>query len=292
MIPNSHQPVLIREVMRSINPQPGEFIIDGTIDGGGHAEEIVRLIAPNGMLLGVDWDDEMIAISRKKLEGKGNVVLAQGNYAELPNILQGLKLERANGLLLDLGFSSNQLEYAGRGFSFQKDEVLDMRYNQGESPMAAEVLQQAREEELADIFYKFGEERASRKIAKAIVETRRKTPIVTTRDLVEIAKQYVRQSRLNPATKIFQALRIYVNRELENLEAVLDRLEEIVRPGGRVAIITFHSLEDRIVKNKFREREKKGTATSMTKKPIEASEEERERNPRSRSAKLRVITIT
>ena len=115
---------------------------------------------------------------------------------------------------------------------------------------------------------------------------------MTTRDLVEIAKQYVRQSRLNPATKIFQALRIYVNRELENLEAVLDRLEEIVRPGGRVAIITFHSLEDRIVKNKFREREKKGTATSMTKKPIEASEEERERNPRSRSAKLRVITIT
>lgn len=289
---NVHSPVLLHEVLEILDPKPGEFIIDGTVNGGGHAEEIVKKIAPNGMLLGLDWDDEMLACSRKRLEGKGNVVLAQGNYAELPEILEGLKMERADGLLLDLGFSSNQLENSGRGFSFSKNEVLDMRYNQSESEMATEVLNRAKEAELADIFYTLGEERAARRIAKEIVETRKKKPIITTHDLVALAKKHVKGSpRLNPATKLFQALRIYVNRELENIETVIEVLPKIVKPGGRVVIISFHSLEDRIVKNKFKELEKNNRAAILTKKPKEATKEEQAQNPRSRSAKLRALSI-
>lgn len=288
---SSHTPVLLNEVLAALDPKPGEFMIDGTIDGGGHAHAILAKIGTEGVLMGVDWDYEMIERGKLIFKERENVTLVQGNYADLPEILKERKMERADGLLLDLGFSSTQLEYGDRGFSFQKNEILDMRYDQGRDEMAADVVNKKKEQELADIFYKYGEERASRKIAKAIIEARKKKPIITTNDLSEIVAKCVRKGKTHPATKVFQALRIYVNAELENLETVLKNIGEIVRPGGKIAIITFHSLEDRIVKNAFKELEKHKKAVILTKKPIQATRAEVKENPRSRSAKLRAITI-
>lgn len=205
-------------------------------------------------------------------------------------------MPEANGLILDLGFSTEELEKSGRGFSFLKDEPLDMRYDiDGEITTAAEVVNSYPEKDLADIFYIYGEERMSRQIAKKIVEERRKERIMTTGRLVEVVKMAVgkgyEKGRINPATRVFQALRIYVNKELENLETILKNLPEIIRPNGRVVIISFHSLEDRIVKNYFKQMEKEGKGEILTKKPVVASKEEIISNPRSRSAKLRAIII-
>jgi len=303
----THIPVLLNEVIKVLDPKPGEFIIDGTAGSGGHSAEILEKIGAKGKLLSIDWDSENIKNLETKFSGKKNIILVNENYASAAEILKKNDLDKADGLLIDLGFSSVQLE-SNRGFSFQKDEPLDMRYYVSENDppagggksreriqAAAEIVNSYSEKELADIFYIYGEERMSRQIAKKIVEERRKERIMTTGRLVEVVKMAVgrgyEKGRINPATRVFQALRIYVNKELENLETVLKSLSEIIKPNGRVAIISFHSLEDRIVKNYFREMEKNKSGKILTKKPIIASEEEIRSNPRSRSAKLRAIII-
>lgn len=316
-----HAPVLLNEVIEILNPKPGEFIIDGTFGSGGHTAAIIeKMMLLKGNLLATDWDSQNLEnygeeIEEKLAEKKSklNFFRFHGNYANLPEILEKLKETnpkiplKADGLLIDLGFSSVQLEL-NRGFSFQNDEPLDMRYDieevEGEKgignsgdriPTAAEVINSYAEKELADIFYIYGEERFSRQIAKKIVEERRKERILTTSRLVEVVKMAVSKNyekgRINPATRVFQALRIYVNKELDNLTKVLDILPKILKPKGKALIISFHSLEDRIVKNKFRDMEKNKMGKILTKKPVVASEEEIRDNPRSRSAKLRAIRL-
>ena len=289
-----HIPVLLKETIEFLNPQPGKFIIDATIGGGGHAAEILKKIGDSGMLLGIDWDKEAIADCQSRFADYKNVILVNGNYADLPEILKQKELPKVDGIAVDLGFSSRQLEKSGRGFSFLKDEKLDMRYQQEtENLTAAEVINQYSEKELADIFWKYGEERNSRKIAKKIIEERKNKRILTTFDLIEIIRKAVpknyEQGRINPSTKVFQALRIYVNDELGNLEKILKNMSKILK--GRAVIISFHSLEDRLVKNYFRNLSKENGAEILTKKPIRPSEEEIRGNPRSRSAKLRAIII-
>lgn len=290
-----HTPVLLNEVIKVLNPKPGEFMIDGTFGSGGHTAEILKKISPDGTMLAIDWD-------KGNIENCKNSICIHGNYADLPEILKDLRKTdpsiplRASGLLIDLGFSSVQIGDSGRGFSFLKDEPLDMRYDvNGQMPTAAEIINSYPEKDLADIFYIYGEERMSRQIAKKIVEERRKERIMTTGRLAEAIKMAVgrgyEKGRINPATRVFQALRIYVNKELENLETILKNLQEVIKPGGRVAIISFHSLEDRMVKNYFKEMEKNEKGKILTKKPITASEEEIISNPRSRSAKLRALYV-
>ena len=290
-----HVPVLLKEVMEALNPKPGEFFIDGTIGAGGHAKEILNRIGPKGRILGIDWDKRAIERLKNEMPGGRKIILVAGNYAELPEILKNNRLPKADGLVIDLGFSSDQLDRSGRGFSFLKDEVLDMRYSAENELTAAEVINSFPQKDLEEIFYDYGEERFSRKIAKAVIEERRKKKILTTGELVRVIEKSVpgnyEKGRIHPATRVFQALRIYVNRELENLEELLSGLNAVLKPKGRAAIISFHSLEDRIVKNYFRTMGKNGIGKIITKKPVTASKEEIAANPRSRSAKLRVMEV-
>ncbi len=271
-----HTPVLLNEVIELLEPKPGQFFIDGTAGGGGHSRAIQEKIGTQGILLAIDW------------EKTGE------NYADLAEILKQKNLGRADGLLLDLGFSSEQLDN-GRGFSFQKDEPLLMTYDPRQKPVK-EILRDLSERWLADVIRTYGEERYADRIAAAIKETlRKKQPIETTGQLVEVIKNAVpkgyERGRIHPATRTFQALRIYANHELENLERVLKDLDQIVKPGGRAAIISFHSLEDRIVKNYFRDAAKAGKLKLIQKKAVQATRQEEVANPRSRSAKLRVAQI-
>jgi len=299
-----HVSVLLKETIEILEPKSGEFFIDGTTGSGGHSEAILKKIGLNGKLLCIDLDENSIRKLNeiKKLRNWKNVILVNGNYADLPEILEKEKLSKADGLIVDLGFSSEQLE--GKGMSFMKDEVLDMRYAQDVSCQmsdagcrltAAEIINSLSEQDLADIFWEYGEERFSRQIAKKIVEERRRKRILTTLELVEIIKKAVPKSyergRIHPATRVFQALRIYVNDELGNLEKLLKNLPKIIKTKGRVAIISFHSLEDRLVKNYFKQMAKDGLVEILTKKPIIAGEEEIKNNPRSRSAKMRSAII-
>ncbi|MDP3999120.1 MAG: 16S rRNA (cytosine(1402)-N(4))-methyltransferase RsmH [bacterium] len=295
-----HEPVLLNEVIKLLDPKKGEFFIDGTFGSGGHSAAILEKIGPEGELLAVDWDANNIEKGKKELPSK-NVIWANNSYSRLPEILRNRKLPKADGLLLDLGFSSEQLGGSGRGFSFLRDEPLLMTYAEDSAPVS-EILATIREQDLAEIIKTLGEERYAQSISRAIVARRKKKPIATSGDLAQIIRDSVPgnyergrrwsgASRIDPATRTFQALRIYANRELENLEAVLQNLTQIVRSGGRVAIISFHSLEDRLVKNHFRNLAKEGGAEILTKKPITASSGELRQNPRSRSAKLRLIKI-
>lgn len=285
-----HTPVLLNEVINFLDPQPGEFLIDGTFGSGGHSSALLEKIAPNGKLLAIDWDEDA---SKKAVIHNSNFMIQIGNYADLPEILKNKNLSKADGLLLDLGFSSEQLG-SGKGFSFQKDEPLLMTYNSATKP-AKDVLEDLSEEELAKVIKEFGEERFSGRIARVIKDQEKIKPIETTGELARIISRAVpmgyERGRIHPATRTFQALRIYVNNELGNLEKVLKNLEEILNPGGRAVIISFHSLEDRIVKNYFRDFKKVGKLKILTKKPIIANQEEIVVNPRSRSAKLRAAEI-
>lgn len=296
-----HVPVLLNETITFLDPHPGDFIIDGTVDGGGHAREILGRITAKGTLLGIDWDEALLAECKARIGGNKNVVLVHGNYADLPEILEqvseehGDRLSKVDGLLVDLGFSSEQLANSGRGFSFEEsaaNEPLLMTYDDSRRPVCA-ILREESEAELANIIFQFGGERLSRRIAKAIKEQGRRKPIMTSGELVQVVRSAVphgyEHGRINPATRTFQALRIYANGELENLETLLENLPTVMKPGGRAAIITFHSLEDRIVKHAFQAFAKEKKATILTKKPINPTPEEIMRNPRSRSAKLRVI---
>ena len=291
----AHTPVLLNKVLEILAPTSGQFVIDGTMDGGGHAAEIIKRITPKGTFLGIDLDKEMIAEAKKKFsEDKGvDINLVESNYADIPKVLKDKKLGLADGMLLDLGFSSSLLA-SGWGFSFRKDEPLLMTYGSA-GPTAAEVVNGLSEKELADIFYTYGEERRSRQIAKRIVEARKKKRIMTTGELSSVISGTVGKSyeggRIDPSTRVFQALRIYVNGELENLAQVLAELQDILHPGGIAVIISFHSLEDRLVKQAFKQMESDGAAEILTKKPVTADLEEQRDNPRSRSAKLRAIVM-
>lgn len=288
-----HVPVLLHEVLEALKPCAGEFMIDGTANGGGHARALLARVGKKGLLLAIDWDAKQARALHSSLRAP-NVRVVHGNYADTQRIMSEQELPRANGLLLDLGFSTEHLEHAGRGFSFAKDEPLLMTYDEERMP-AKEVLRRLREEDLMRILFRYGEERYARRIAHAIVHALRTRPIDTSGVLAEIVAHAVPKSyergRIHPATRTFQALRIYVNGELENLEALLASLPEIMAVGGRVAIISFHSLEDRMVKQAFRALAQKKLATLMTKKPITPAREEEIKNPKSRSAKLRVLVM-
>lgn len=287
----SHIPVLLDEVLSCLHPTPGDFVIDGTVGSGGHANAILERIGENGKLLGIDWDREHINTLREEMGDRHNVVLVNGNYADIPEILQAHRLGKANCLLLDLGFSSLHIEGSGKGFSFMNDEPLNMTYSDESRPVY-EFLKTMREEEIADTLRIYGEERFAKRIAHAIYSRERRNPLMTTRELVEVIESVVprrvhKGKGIHPATRTFQAFRIYANRELENLRIVLERIPHILAPGGRVGIVSFHSLEDRIVKQAFRAFASAGIFEDITKKPIVPSEDEIQRNPRSRSAKLR-----
>jgi 16S rRNA (cytosine1402-N4)-methyltransferase len=286
-----HVSVLLDETLELLAVRPGGLWVDGTVGLGGHAAALLRASAPDGRLLGLDRDTETLERARRALEIFGaRVRLEAGDYRQIPERLGD---ERAQGVLLDLGVSSAQLDDAERGFSFQADGPLDMRMDRRQGETAAEVVNHLPEEELADLIYAYGEERRSRRIARAIVRARERAPLRTTAELAEVVRRASpvrRGSRrgLHPATRTFQALRIHVNRELEGLGEALERIAGCLAPEGRLAVIAFHSLEDRAVKTTFRELSRRGHRL-VTKKPVRPSETETRENPRARSARLRVL---
>lgn len=280
-----HQSVLPAEVIQLLEPRPGETWVDCTAGGGGHARLIAERVAPTGRVLALDQDETMLARARARLEGLP-ATLIHANFDQLPEVLANLGVERVDGVLADLGFASDQVEDAGRGFSFRDDGPLDMRLDAAAGQTAADLVNTLSEKALADVFYEYGEERKSRWVAKRIVERRKEKPFETTAELAELVRRCVpRSGSIDPATRVFQALRIAVNDELGALDRLLAALPKLLRPGGRAGVISFHSLEDRRVKHAFRDRD---TWQPVTKKPVEAGEAEIARNPRARSAKLRV----
>jgi len=288
-----HIPVLSKEVLEILNPKEGEIFFDGTFGGGGHSRKIAERIGKNGHLVACDRDAEAIRrFEEVKEEYFSRTSIIEADYRDMRKTLKISGEERADGALLDLGFSSFQIEDEKRGFSFMKDAPLDMRYSKKDTMTAAEAINSLPEEKLSEIFFLYGEERNARRIANAIVRARKPERIIGTVRLASIIERVAgRRGKLHPATKVFQALRIYVNDELGSLKEFLEYLPETMNPKGRVAIISFHSIEDRIVKQEFRKLEKEGFAEILTKKPITPQREEIQKNPRSRSAKLRAIRI-
>jgi len=283
-----HEPALLRESVELLAVRPGGFWVDGTVGAGGHAAEILRRSAPDGRLLATDRDADALAAAAETLAPYGaRARLRQADFRELPELLE----EAPDGILLDLGVSSMQLDRAERGFSLRSDGPLDMRMDPRYGPTAADVVNRLPEAELADIIHRYGEERAARRIARRIVEGRRRSPFRTTFELAEAVRSAARRPRgrgIDPATLTFQALRIHVNRELEGLGEALARLARRLAPRGRLAVIAFHSLEDREVKQAFRSLSTAGFRL-LTRKPVRPGEDETRRNPRSRSARLRAI---
>lgn len=288
-----HVSVLKNEVLTLLDPKPGETHIDATIDGGGHAFALLEKVRAEGVVVGIDRDCEEIALLQKEIEKRGitNLITICKNYAQLPSIAREHRLDQVSGILFDLGFSSYHIEASGRGFTFLRDEVLDMRYDPRGGKTAAEILKESSEAEIIEMLSVCGEERYARRIAGAITQARAVKEINYTKELCKIIEQAVpyayRNRRIHPATRTFQALRITVNDELGNLQKGLAAGLTILVPGGRLAVITFHSLEDRIVKNFFRIQERERVGTILTKKPITPQAEEIQLNPHSRSAKLR-----
>jgi 16S rRNA (cytosine1402-N4)-methyltransferase len=284
-----HVPVLLAEALELLAVRPGGLWVDGTVGLGGHASALLRASAPDGRLLGLDKDSETLERAREALAPFGaRVRLEVADFREIRERLQG---ERADGILLDLGLSSAQLDEPGRGFSFQAEGPLDMRMDRRQGETAADVVNRTREADLADLIYRYGEEPASRRIARAIARARQAQRIRTTTQLAEIVRRAVgRRPRrgIHPATRTFQALRIRVNRELEGLGGALELAAECLRPGGRIAVIAFHSLEDRAVKEAFRALAGRGFLV-LTKKPVRPGEAEVRANPRARSARLRAL---
>ncbi len=283
---------MVEEVMELLRCEPGRTYVDGTLGGGGHAEEILKRTAPDGILIGLDWDQEAIQIAKERLKPFGNrAKLVRENFTHLPEVLKSLGIDGVDGILLDLGLSSIQLESHSRGFRFRGEAPLDMRMDDRSPLTAADLLRTLSLQELEDILRVYGEERWASRIARAIVTEREKRPVQTTQTLSKIVYRTIpkrfQSKRIDPATRTFQALRIKVNEELENLKKILDLSWKVLKKGGRLCILSFHSLEDRIVKEGFRELERKGEMRLLTKKPLRPSEEEQMNNPRSRSAKLR-----
>lgn len=286
-----HQPVLPDEAIGLLDLSPGKTVVDGTIGLGGHSSEILKRIAPGGRLIGIDLDESALKIAKAKLAPDSNQInLFFDNFANLENILKKLGIKGVDGIILDLGLSSFQLSEAGRGFSFLTAAPLDMRMNQSAKTTAKDIVNKARFDELIRIFQDYGEERWSKRIAKAIINSRQKHPIETTQDLVGIIQSSIpyKGGKIHPATRVFQALRIAVNNELDNLSKFLQTAENNLKSQGRLAIISFHSLEDRLVKRAFIDKKAKNIFKIITKKPITPTRDETDKNPRSRSAKLRV----
>lgn len=281
-----HVPVLPQEVIEWLQPKAGQVFIDGTLGAGGHTRLLAAQVGMTGKVIGLDRDPQAVAAAEANLRGLP-VCVAATSYAHFPQVLEELQLSLVDGLLLDLGLSSDQLADAERGFSFEATGPLDMRFDAEQGEPAWRMLERLRVEDLANLIFKYGEERLSRRVARAIVERRQENPIRTASELAELVRRCVPRGadRIDPATRTFQALRIAVNDELGELERCLAIAPNYLRPGGRLAIISFHSLEDRIVKEAFRTDER---LRNLTKKPLMATEAECSQNPRSRSAKLRV----
>jgi 16S rRNA (cytosine1402-N4)-methyltransferase len=287
-----HEPVLTAEAMAMLAPARGGLFVDCTVGLGGHTRALLE--AGASKVLGLDRDRTALDIARERLESFGDrVELVHADYRDLPRVLDERGVAAVAGTLADLGVSSLQFDAEGRGFSFRRDEPLDMRMDQSQGPTAADLLRDVGEEDLANIIFEHGEERFSRRIARAIVEARRTTAITTTGQLAQLVRRAVPHrgyQRIDPATRTFQALRIWVNRELEQLDTFLANACDRLLAGARLVVITFHSLEDRIVKHAFRAlAQASATLQVLTKRPLVPGDAEIERNPRARSAKLRVI---
>ncbi len=297
---------MLHEAVDLLDCKPGGVYVDGTLGGGGHACEILKRTSPDGILIGIDCDDDAIESSRKRLQSfGGRSILVNRNFVEMKSILEDLDIDQVDGILLDLGVSSHQLEEGTRGFSFSKKAPLDMRMDQSRNRTAADIVNDSSEGELKDIIKKYGEEREAGRIARAIARQRKVLPLKTTTELAELiasVKRVRSRSKIHPATKTFQALRIAVNEELQNLHKSLDDAVDLLRKEGRLSVISFHSLEDRVVKDFFRLGEKDcicppdfpvcrcnkvKTLKVLTRKPVTPGEGELKANPRARSAKLR-----
>jgi 16S rRNA (cytosine1402-N4)-methyltransferase len=288
----THEPVMVPEVLALLEPARGGLFVDCTVGLGGHSRALLE--AGAGRVLGLDRDLSALALARETLAGfSDRVELVHADYRELERVLDERGIAAVAGTLADLGVSSMQLDGEGRGFSFRRDEPLDMRMDQSRGPSVAELLRDVPETELADVIFQFGEERHSRRVARAIVTARRDAPIETTGRLAAVVRRalpYKGHQRIDPSTRTFQALRIWVNRELDGLDAFLASATRRLLANARLAVITFHSLEDRVVKHTFRALEKTGDGLRiLTKRPLAPADEEVARNPRARSAKLRAI---
>ena len=288
-----HIPVLAIATINLLDLSPKDVVVDATVGDGGHAKQMLEKISPGGFLIGIDRDPEAVTVAYENLsltKSNAKFVIIHGSFSDLSNIIETAGYRRVDGILFDLGLSSRELMPA-RGFSFLHDAPLDMRFDPTTGPTAADLVNSYPKDQLADVIYEFGEERASRRIAQAIWDARRKQRIVSTGQLAEIVAQAKggRRGKIHPATQTFQALRIAVNDELAVLAQVLPQAIELLHPQGRMAVISYHSLEDRIVKNIFRTAAKDNVVQLITKKPISPDRAEILGNPRSRSAKLRGI---
>lgn len=282
-----HVPVMLDAVLEWLAPRPGGVYIDGTLGGGGHTRALAERVEPGGTVIAFDRDPLALAAAEPILTGLP-IKLVEVNFAEMLEVLEQIGITAVDGIVLDLGLSSDQLADRDRGFSFDADGPLDLRFNPQLGRSAAELVNRLPADRLADLIYQYGEERHSRRIARRIVERRAQRPIATARELAEIVRGCVRRTprdKIDPATRTFQALRIAVNDELGSLERALARMPDCLRPGGRAAVISFHSLEDRRVKEAFRD---DARYEVLTRKPLRPSDREVELNPRARSAKLRV----
>jgi len=302
-----HTPVMQREVIESLHCRPGGTYVDGTVGGGGHASEILRVTDPDGVLIGIDVDDDALRASEERLKPFGDrKILVKGNFADINIILDNLNIKEVDGILLDLGVSSYQLKTADRGFSFSLNAALDMRMDQSRGPCAYDIINTFTEKELVRIIREYGEEIMAERVVKMISARRKVSPIKTTADLADIIIKALparfRSQKIHPATKTFQAIRIYVNNELLNLYDAINYGINVLKILGRISIISFHSLEDRIVKTSFRSWEKgcicpsnfpictchrKAKLKVLTRRPIMPHTSEINVNPRARSAKLR-----
>ncbi|MDO8494914.1 MAG: 16S rRNA (cytosine(1402)-N(4))-methyltransferase RsmH [bacterium] len=281
-----HIPVLLKEVVEWLNPQPGQSFIDATVSAGGHASAILEKTGPTGKLLGIEWDPEIF----KELKSREGMTVVNDSYVNIKKIAEEQGFNEVNGILFDLGISSWHVDQSGRGFSFQKEELLDMRFNPQSGMSALEVVNTWTEEDLTKIIKEYGEEGYADRIARAIIEARGEGIIKNSSQLAEIIGKVVpRRGKINPATKTFQALRIVVNGELENVATGIKEAIKILKNNGRLAVISFQGLEDKIVKSIFREAQKEGSIEILTKKVVRPSWDEIQQNPRSRSAKMRVI---
>lgn len=303
----NHKPVLLNECIEGLNIKKDGIYVDGTMGGAGHSKEIVKKLGNNGLLIGIDRDTDALIVAKERLKDYENVKYVHGNHDDIKDILEKLEIDKVDGILLDLGVSSYQIDTGKRGFSYMQDASLDMRMDKSQSLTAKDVVNTYKEEELARIIYEYGEERFSKQIAKRIVEERAKKEVKTTLELVEIVKKATHHYDVtagHPAKRTFQAIRIEVNNEIEPLYNTVMNAASKLKPGGRLCIITFHSLEDRAVKKAYNACLGKCTCPKdlpycvcgakkigkiINKKPIEPSIEEQEENSRAKSAKLRIL---
>jgi len=287
-----HLPVLVEEVVNLLRCEAHQTYVDATLGGGGHALKILERTSPDGILVGLDWDREAIVEAKRALASfEERIKVFRENFIRLPDLMGALKISEVDGILVDLGLSSLQLEKKERGFSLRGEGPLDMRMDQRIERTAADLVMSLSSEDLEFTLQEFGEERWAKQIVKALIREREKRPIETTQELRQIVHRVIpgrfHSRKIDPATRTFQAFRIRVNEELGNLRTILETGWTCLKRGGRICVISFHSLEDRIVKEAFRRLEKDGVMRRVTKKPVVPSEEEKQRNPRSRSAKLR-----